>query len=63
LDSFPPDTKEKQEQLAAFFQGTGNPAKAAEKIPQILKACEAFNPNIKTWGAVGVRHIFPLLPT
>lgn len=50
---YPPDTKEKEEQLGAFFQGTGAPPKSAAKVPEIIKQLSSYNSNIKKWGVVG----------
>ncbi len=50
---YPPDTEEKGKALGNFFQTTGAPPKAAEKVPTLIKAIEEKYPSIKTWGVVG----------
>jgi len=50
---YPPTDDEKKRKLGEFFQGIGAPAKAAPKVPSVLKDIEAKYPNIKTWGVVG----------
>ena len=51
---YPPDTKEKGEALGNFFQTTGAPPKAAEKVPGLLKEIEKKHESIRHWGVVGV---------
>jgi hypothetical protein len=53
--SYPPDTEEKQKKLGAFFQGTGAPPKAVQKIPAIVEEIKKHNSNLKSFGIVGVR--------
>lgn len=50
---YPPDNDEKGKALGNFFQTTGAPPKAAEKVPTLVKEIQAKYPNIKTWGVVG----------
>jgi len=50
---YPPDTKEKGEQLGAFFQNQGAPPKTAAKVPDMVKAIEKQYPDIESWGIVG----------
>lgn len=57
--SYPPNTPEKQKQLGAFFGGIGAPPKAAAKIPAIVEAMKKHNPNLKSFGIVGVSDIYP----
>jgi len=53
IEWYPPDNEEKQKKLGEFFQTTGAPAKAVEKVPGLIKSFNEFNPNIKKWGAIG----------
>jgi hypothetical protein len=57
--SYPPDTPEKQKLLAAFFGGIGAPPKSAAKVPAIVEAMKKHNPNIKSFGIVGVSALIP----
>ena len=50
---YPPDNEEKGKALGNFFQTTGAPPKAAEKVPTLVKAIQANYPSIKTWGVLG----------
>lgn len=57
---YPPNTPEKQKNLGAFF-GKNPPAGVAHKLPEFVKALEAKNPSIKSWGILGVSNPpFPL---
>ncbi len=58
---YPPDTEEKGKKLGNFFQTTGAPPKAAEKVPSVIKEIEKQYPSIKTWGVVGVCLTSPIL--
>jgi len=52
IEWYPPDTKEKQENLGAFFK-KNSPPSVAKKLPDLVKALEAKNPSIKSWGILG----------
>jgi hypothetical protein len=53
LPSYPPDTKEKEEKVGAFFQ-KHSPPSVAEKVPAYLEAAKKKYPSVKSWGIVGV---------
>lgn len=51
----PPDTKEKGEKLAAFFQGPAAPPKTANRIPNVVQLItKEMGGTIQTWGALGM---------
>ena len=52
---YPPDTKEKQENLGGFFKKNSPPG-VAKKLPDFVKAIQEKNPGIKSWGVIGVRN-------
>ena len=52
---YPPNTPEKQKNLGAFF-GKNPPGGVAQKLPEFVKALEAKNPSIKSWGILGVSN-------
>ncbi|KAF2274189.1 dienelactone hydrolase [Westerdykella ornata] len=49
---FPPDTEEKQKQLGAWF-ANNDPHGVAAALPEYVKALQAANPSIKSWGILG----------
>lgn len=51
-DIIPPDTKEKQERLGAFFK-KHSPPSVAGKLPEYVKAAQAKYPSIKSWAVIG----------
>ena len=60
---YPPNTPEKQKNLGAFF-GKNPPAGVAHKLPEFVKALEAKNRSIKSWGVLGVsKHPTPFHQT
>lgn len=52
IEIFPPDTKEKEEQLGNFFKKFPPPG-IADKVPAYVKAVAEKNPEIKTWAILG----------
>ncbi|RMZ78739.1 hypothetical protein DV737_g3765, partial [Chaetothyriales sp. CBS 132003] len=52
IEWYPPDTKEKQEKLGAWF-GEHPPQGVAETLPAYVKAVQAANPSIGSWGIIG----------
>ena len=50
---FPPDTDEKQKKLGEWF-GNNDPHGVAAALPEYMKALQAANPSIKSWGILGV---------
>ncbi|KAJ1335932.1 dienelactone hydrolase family protein [Microdochium nivale] len=52
IEIFPPDTKEKEEQLGSFFKKFPPPGIAA-KVPAYVKAVAEKNPEIKSWAILG----------
>jgi hypothetical protein len=57
---YPPNTPQKQKDLGAWF-GKNPPAGVAGRLPELVKALEAKNPSIKSWGVLGVSK--PQTPT
>ncbi|KAK3310779.1 uncharacterized protein B0T15DRAFT_519440 [Chaetomium strumarium] len=53
IEWYPPNTPEKQEKLGAFF-GKNPPPGVAQQLPDVVKALQAKNPSIKSWGIIGV---------
>jgi len=53
ISLYPPTDEDKQKKVGEFFQTTGAPPAAAEKIPGLVKDFEKYNPSIKSWGVVG----------
>lgn len=54
ISVYPPTDADKQKKLGAFFGGIGAPPKAVGRIPKIIEEIKKYNPNIKTFGAVGL---------
>jgi len=52
IEWFPPDTEQKQKDLGAFFEKNG-PQGVAAALPDYVKALQAENPSIKSWGIIG----------
>ncbi|KAI0850873.1 Alpha/Beta hydrolase protein [Daldinia vernicosa] len=52
LEWFPPDTEDKQKNLAAFFQKNSPPSVAA-KVPDYVAVVKAKYPEIKSWAILG----------
>ncbi|KAK4239326.1 Carboxymethylenebutenolidase [Achaetomium macrosporum] len=52
IEWYPPNTPEKQEKLGAFF-GRNPPTGVAQQLPDVVKALQAKNPSIKSWGIIG----------
>lgn len=52
IEWYPPDTEEKQKKLGAWF-GAHGPQTTAAELPEYLKAVQAKNPSIKSWGLLG----------
>ncbi|RMZ80396.1 hypothetical protein DV738_g2791, partial [Chaetothyriales sp. CBS 135597] len=48
IEWYPPDTKEKQEKLGAWF-GQHPPQGVAAALPAYVQAAQAANPSIKSW--------------
>lgn len=55
--SFPPDNKEKEEQLGNFFQ-TYPPPSIAGKVPDYVKAIQQKDSSVAKFGILGVRFLF-----
>ncbi|KAI1382978.1 Alpha/Beta hydrolase protein [Hypoxylon trugodes] len=54
IEWFPPDTEEKQKGVGEFFGNPENlPPTVAAKLPEYVKALQAANPSIKSWGILG----------
>ncbi|KAI1415497.1 hypothetical protein F5Y13DRAFT_156162 [Hypoxylon sp. FL1857] len=54
IEWFPPDTEEKQKNLGGFFSDPEHaPHTVAAKLPEYVKAVQASNPSIKSWGILG----------
>jgi len=53
---YPPETDEQKKNLYAWF-ATRTPPISVEKTPKIIEDVEALYGK-KTWGAVGVFHLF-----
>jgi dienelactone hydrolase len=52
IDWYPPNTPEKQKDLAAFFR-ENPPAGVAQSLPGYVEALKAKHPEIKSWGLIG----------
>jgi dienelactone hydrolase len=52
IEWYPPNTPQKQKDLGAWF-GKNPPAGVAGRLPDLVKALEAKNPSIKSWGILG----------
>lgn len=53
---YPPDNEEKQQKLGNFFKTTGLPPKAAERVPELVKAMGEKYSSIEKWGMLGVSY-------
>ncbi len=52
---FPPDTEEKQKNVGGFFSNQAHsPQAIAAALPDYVKALQAANPSIRSWGIIGV---------
>ena len=59
--SYPPTTPEKQKAVGEFFGGIGAPPNSIKKVPGIVENIKKYNPNLQSFGIVGVCIIL-LLP-
>ncbi|KAJ8067095.1 hypothetical protein OCU04_004473 [Sclerotinia nivalis] len=50
---YPPDSEEKQKKLGNFFQTTGLPPKAAERVPGLVKTMGEKYTSIEKWAMLG----------
>ena len=51
---YPPDNKDKEQKLGNFFQTTGNPATAAEKVPKVVEEInKQTGGSHKNWAVSG----------
>jgi dienelactone hydrolase len=48
----PPDSKEKGEKIGRWFQSAA-PPKHLPRVPDIVRAAQEVNSNIKSWGIIG----------
>lgn len=51
---YPPTTEEHGAALGNFFGGVGAPSKAVARVPTIVSAFKAANPNVETVYALGM---------
>lgn len=54
LEWYPPDTKEKEEKLDAFFAGPGEVGKNVRRLMSLRDDLQRQHPEIEVWGLVGM---------
>ncbi|EAW13488.1 dienelactone hydrolase family protein [Aspergillus clavatus NRRL 1] len=52
IEWYPPDTEEKQKNLRNWF-GQHAPNSVADALPEYVRAVQAANPSIQSWGLIG----------
>lgn len=58
IEWYPPTTEDKQKKLGAWF-GKHSPQEAAGEVVKFVQELKQKNPQIKSWGVIGVSDQFP----